>query len=76
MKKYLILILIIIDAFLIGLIYLGYKNYIIPLNISGTIVVLIFVVSSFIMAWILDLLKTIFESLGNLFGGTGGLLGK
>ena len=56
--------------------YLGYKNDILPLNIFGTLVVLLFVVSSFIIAWLLDLLKSIFESLGNLFGGAGGLLGK
>jgi hypothetical protein len=76
MKKHLIFILIIVDAILVGLMYLGYKNGILPLNIFGTLVVLLFVVSSFIIAWMFDLLKPIFESLGNIFGGTGGLLGR
>jgi undecaprenyl pyrophosphate phosphatase UppP len=76
MKKYLILILIIVDAILVSLLYFGYKIDILPLNIFGTLVVLIFVVSSFIIAWLLDYLKPILESLGNLFGGTGGLLGR
>lgn len=76
MKKHLIFILIIVDAILICLMYIGYNNDILPLNIFGTLIVLLFVVSSFIIAWLLDLLKPIFESLGNLFGGTGGLLGR
>ena len=69
-------IMSIIDALVLTAMFIGFWNDIIPLNIVGTVIVLLFVVNSFISAWLLDLLKPIFESLGNMFGGLGGLLGR
>ncbi len=71
-----IAILIIIDALVLTATFIGFWNDIVPLNIVGTVIVLLFVVNAFIAAWLLDLLKPIFESLGNMFGGLGGLLGR
>jgi hypothetical protein len=69
-------IMIFIDALLLIALFIGFINYFLPLNIVGTLVVLLFVVNSFAIAWVLDLIKPIFESLGNMFGGLGGLLGR
>jgi CBS domain containing-hemolysin-like protein len=71
-----IAILIIIDALVLTTTFIGFSNEIVPLNIVGTVIVLLFVINAFISAWLLDLLKPIFESLGNMFGGLGGLLGR
>ncbi len=71
-----IAILIIIDALVLTATFIGFSNGIVPLNVVGTVIVLLFVVNAFIGAWLLDLLKPIFESLGNMFGGLGGLLGR
>ena len=71
-----IAIMIIIDALVLTTTFIGFWNDIVPLNVVGTLVVLLFVVNAFIAAWLLDLLKPIFESLGNMFGGLGGLLGR
>ena len=69
-------IMIIIDAFVITATFIGFWNDIVPLNIVGTVIVLLFVVNAFIGVWLLDLLKPIFELLGNIFGGLGGFLGR
>ena len=71
-----VVIMIIIDALILTVMVIGFWNKIIPPNVFGTMVVLLFVVNAFIAAWLLDLLKPIFESLGNIFGGLGGLLGR
>ncbi len=71
-----IAILIIIDALVLTATFIGFWNDIVPLNIVGTVIVLLFVVNAFIAACLLDLLKPIFESLGNMFGGLGGVLGR
>ena len=71
-----IAIMIIIDALVLTTTFIGFWNDIVPLNIVGTVIVLLFVVNAFIGAWLIDLLKPIFESLGNMFGGLGGLLGR
>ena len=71
-----IAIMIIIDALVLTATFISFSNGIVPLNIVGTVIVLLFVVNAFIAAWLLDLLKPIFESLGNMFGGLGGLLGR
>jgi len=69
-------IMIIIDALVLTTMFIGFWNDIIPFNIVGTVIVLLFVINAFISAWLLDLLKPIFESLGNMFSGLGGLLGR
>ncbi len=69
-------IMISINALVLTTTFIGFWNDIVPLNIVGTVIVLLFVVNAFIAAWLLDLLKPIFESLGNMFGGLGGLLGR
>jgi hypothetical protein len=69
-------ITIIIDALLLTVTLIGFWNNIVHLNILGTMIILLFVVNAFITAWILDLIKPILESLGNIFGGLGGLLGR
>ena len=71
-----VVIMIIIDTLSLTFMVIGLWNNIVPLNIFGTMVVLLFVVNAFIVAWLLDLIKPIFESLGNMFGGLGGLLGR
>lgn len=71
-----VVIMIIIDALLLTFMLIGFWNNIVHLNILGTMIVLLFVVNAFITAWLLDLIKPILESLGNMFGGLGGLLGR
>ena len=71
-----IAIMIIIDTLVLSTTFIGLWNEIVPLNVVGTVIVLLFVVNAFIGAWLLNLLKPIFESLGNMFGGLGGLLGR
>lgn len=71
-----VVIMIIINALLLTVMVIGFWDKIVPLNVFGTMVVLLFVVNAFIAAWLLDLLKPIFESLGNMFGGLGGFLGR
>ena len=71
-----IIIMIVIDALLLTVMLIGFWNNIVYLNILGTMIVLLFVVNAFITAWLLDLIKPILESLGNIFGGLGGLLGR
>ena len=71
-----IAIMLIIDALVLTVTLIGFWNDIVPLNIVGTVIVFLFVINAFISAWLLDLLKPIFESLGNMFGGLGGLLGR
>ena len=69
-------IMLIIDALVLAVTFIGFWNDIVPLNIVGTVIVFLFVINAFILAWLLDLLKPIFESLGNMFGGLGGMLGR
>ncbi|MCJ2513403.1 MAG: hypothetical protein LN408_03045 [Candidatus Thermoplasmatota archaeon] len=71
-----IAIMISINALVLTATFIGFSNGIVPLNVVGTVIVLLFVVNAFIGAWLLNLLKPIFESLGNMFGGLGGLLGR
>ena len=69
-------IMVIIDALVLTAMFHAFWNAIVPLNIVGTVIVFLFVVNAFISAWLLDLLKPIFKSLRNMFGGLGGLLGR
>ena len=69
-------ITIIINALLLTVMLISFWYNIVHLNILGTMIVLLFIVNAFITTWILDLIKPILESLGNIFGGLGGLLGR
>ena len=71
-----VVIIVIIDAMFLTATFISFWNNIVPLNIVGTVMVFLFVINAFISAWLLDLLKPIFESLGDMFGGLGGLLGR
>ena len=69
-------LMILIDALVLAVTIISFWNNIIPGNFVGIVIVLLFVINGFIFAWLLDLLEPIFKTLGNVFGGLGGFLGK
>ena len=66
----------IIDAIILIAILLAYGDNIIPGVIASTFFLLVFVATAFISAALLDLLEPIFKTLGGIFGGLGGFLGR
>jgi len=66
----------IIDAIILIVILLAYVDNIIPDVIASTFFLLVFVVTAFISAALLDLLEPIFKTLGEIFNGLGGFLGR
>jgi len=79
MRKNIILafmVMSIIDAILLIAILLAYINNIMPGGVAITFFFLVFVVTAFISAALLDLLEPIFKKLEEIFKGLGGLLGR
>ena len=79
MRKNIILAFIvmgIIDAIILITIFLAYDNNIMPGDVASTFFLLVFVVTAFISAALLDLLEPIFEKLEEIFKGLGGFLGR
>ena len=66
----------IIDAIILIAILLAYVDDIIPGVIASTFFLLVFVVTAFVSTALLDLLEPIFKTLGEIFEGLGGFLGK
>ena len=66
----------IIDAIILIAILLAYIDNIIPGVIASTFFLLVFVVTAFVSAALLDLLEPIFKTLGEIFSGLGGFLGR
>ena len=66
----------IIDAIILIAILLAYVDDIIPDVIASTFFLLVFVVTAFVSAALLDLLEPIFKTLGEIFEGLGGFLGR
>ena len=79
MRKYIILafmVMSIIDAIILIAILLAYDNNIMPGGVAITFFLLVFVVTAFISAVLLDLLEPIFKTLDEIFKGLGGFLGR
>ena len=72
----LLVIMLIIDVLVLIATLSSYWNNIIPGDIFGFVIVLLFVVNGFISAWLFDLLEPIFKTLGQIFSGLGGSLGR
>ena len=70
------MVMSIIDAIILIATLLAYVNNIIPGVIASTVFLLVFVVTAFISATLLDLLEPIFKTLGEIFSGLGGFLGR
>ena len=66
----------IIDAIILIATLLAYVNNVIPGVVASTFFLLVFVVTAFISAALLDLLEPIFKTLGEIFSGLGGFLGR
>ena len=66
----------IIDAIILIAILLAYVDDIIPDVIASTFFLLVFVVTAFVSAALLDLLEPIFKTLGEIFESLGGFLGR
>jgi len=66
----------IIDAIILIAILLAYVNNIIPGVVASTVFLLVFVVTAFVSAALLDLLEPIFKTLGEIFSSLGGFLGR
>ena len=75
-KPIILAVIIIINIVVLIATFSSYWNNIITGDIVGFVIVLLFVVNSFILASIFDLLKPIFEALGQIFSGMGGSLGR
>ena len=66
----------IINVIILIAIFLAYIDNIIPGVIASTFFLLVFVVTAFVSAALLDLLEPIFKTLGEIFSGLGGFLGR
>ena len=70
------IVMSIIDALILIAIFLAYIDNIMPGDVASTFFLLVFVVTTFISAALLDLLEPIFKTLGDIFKGLGGFLGR
>ena len=70
------MVMSIIDAIILIVILLAYVDDIIPGVVASTFFLLVFVVTAFVSAALLDLLEPIFKTLGEIFSGLGGFLGR
>ena len=66
----------IIDGMMLIAIILAYQNDIVPGKIASILILLLFAVTAFVSAALLDLLEPIFKTLGEIFESLGGFLGR
>jgi hypothetical protein len=66
----------VVDGLILIVTLFGFWEKIVPGNIVGIVFVFLFIVNGFIIAWLFDVLESMFKSLGDMFSNMGGFLGR